>query len=278
MATNGMLEPRVQIPDVGGRPQMAGLFALFKRIPVASALLITIFDVEFIILIGMVVKTAKSSPHPDLLTWSVVAILAAGALTVLGWWRVAGFNRPVKWRQFRLVWLPVLSILVVPFFAGFRLLDPLSGAFVLLLYTLVAFRVELLYRGVILQILSPGGRRRAVFLSALLFAVSSAAGALVFAPQNLWSRVAGAFCFGILLGALRLRTNTIWISVVLNVVIGLTLRFSPWFPVYLNEVLPAILLAYGVFLLRDPQALVPDRLLSAPPPAEQHYDRRSMMM
>lgn len=278
MAANGLLDNRAHIPDVGGRPQMAGLFALFKRIPVASALLITAFDVEFVALIGMVVKTAERDAQPDLVAWFVIALLAAGALTVLGWWRIAGFNQPGKCRQLRLVWLPIAGLLLVPFLAGFHLLKPTAGAYIVVIYVLVAFREEALYRGVILHILNPSGRRRAVLLTSLLFAISSAASLLLFHAADILPRVAGAFCFGVLLGALRLRTNTIWIPIVLNVLIGLTLRSSPLYPVYLNAILPSLMLAYGVFLLRDRQALEPEPRISPRPHGKQTHDRRAMMM
>jgi len=278
MAANGLLETRAHIPDVGGRPQMAGLFVLFKRIPVASALLITAFDIEFVALVGMVVKTAEHSTQPDLVAWLVVAILAAGALTALGWWRIAGFNRPARWRDLRLLWLPVAGVLLVPFLAGFHLLAPASGAYVLVIYVLVAFREEALHRGIILHILSPSGRRRAVVLTALLFAGSSTASLLLFHPAGLVVRVAGAFCYGILLGALRLRTNTIWIPIVLNVSIGLTLRFAPWYSLYLNVLMPILLLVYGLYLMKDRQSLEPERLIGPRPPGQQSHDRRAMIL
>jgi hypothetical protein len=278
MAANGLLEPRTHIPDVGGRPQMAGLFALFKRIPVASALLITAFDIEFVALVGMVVKTAEHSSQPDLMTWLVVAILAAGALTALGWWRIIGFNRPKRWRDLHLLWLPVAGVLLVPFLAGFHLLTTASGAYILVIYVLVAFREEVLQRGIILHILSPNGRRQAVILTALLFAGSSTASLLLFHPADLLVRVAGAFCFGVLLGALRLRTNTIWVPIVLNVSIGLTLRFAPWYSVYLNTIFPVLMLVYGFYLLKDRQSLEPERLVSLDPAGEQREDRRAMIM
>jgi hypothetical protein len=85
MAANGLLETRAHIPDVGGRPQMAGLFALIRRIPVASALLITAFDVEFVALVRMVVKTAERGVQPDLVAWLLATTLVVGELTVLGW-------------------------------------------------------------------------------------------------------------------------------------------------------------------------------------------------
>jgi uncharacterized protein len=278
MAANGLLETRAHIPDVGGRPQMAGLFALFRRIPVASALLITAFDVEFVALIGMVVKTAERGAQPDLVAWFVVATLAAGALTMLGWWRIAGFNRPGNWREMRLVWLPIVALLPIPFLAGFHLLNPAAGVYILLIYVLVAFREEALYRGVILHILNPKGRRRAVFITSLLFGVSSAASLLLFHAADILPRVAGAFCFGILLGALRLRTNTIWIPIILNVLIGLTLRFSPWYSVYLNAVLPILMLGYGLFLLRDRRALEPEPLVGLRPVGKRTNNRRAMIL
>jgi len=278
MAANGLLDNRARIPDVGGRPQMAGLFALFKRIPVASALLITAFDVEFVALVWMVVKTAERGAQPDLVAWFVVAILAAGALTVLGWWRIAGFNQPGSCRELRLAWLPITGLLLIPFLTGFHLLKPAAGVYVLVIYVLVAFREEALYRGVILHILNPKGRRRAVLLTSLLFAVSSAVSLLLFHAADILPRAASAFCFGILLGALRLRTNTIWVPIVLNLLIGLTLRFSPWYPVYLNVIFPGLMLAYGIFLLRDQQALEPESLVSPRPNGEQTHDRRMIMM
>lgn len=278
MAANGLLETRAHIPDVGGRPQMAGLFALIRRIPVASALLITAFDVEFVALVRMVVKTAERGVQPDLVAWLLATTLVVGALTVLGWWRITGFNQAGKWHQLRLIWLPAVGVLLVPFLAGFHLLDPLSGAYILVIYVLVAFREEALYRGVILNILSPKGKRRAVILTSLLFGVSSAASMFLFNPANVLTRVTGALCFGILLGALRLRTNTIWIPIILNVLIGLTMRFSPWYSVYLNGVLPILMLAYGLFLLRDRRALEPESPVGPQPAGEQTHDRRAMMM
>jgi membrane protease YdiL (CAAX protease family) len=152
---------------------------------------------------------ADRSPRLGLSTQLGLGALAALVLTVTGWWNEAGFNGPSRWRHLYLAALPLVAVVAaipggVP--VGGRLLG--YGLFTLL----VAFRTEAWFRGILFRILVPAyGPRRTVTLSALLFGTVQGADLLVgTAPGVTMVKVVFAALGGYVLGALRLRTRSIW--------------------------------------------------------------------
>ena len=104
-----------------------------------------------------------------LLAEALFCLYVAGLVTMLGWWREIGFNRPRNWRGLAAYapWL-ILPLLVVAgqgvHLAGARRMLAF-GAFMLM----VGFAEEVLLRGVVLRVLRPGGLMRAVLLSSFFF-------------------------------------------------------------------------------------------------------------
>ncbi|MBK9715717.1 MAG: CPBP family intramembrane metalloprotease [Kouleothrix sp.] len=241
-----------------GRPQLAGLFARFEKHPVAAAVLIVLADMALVILVTLAAQRLIPAAQPDFIALCVATVVVAAALTLLGWWRTAGFNRPAAWRSLYLLWLPAVVTIVLPLLIGARAIEPATAAYLVFAYVLVGLREEALYRGIILRVLRPAGALRAVILSAALFGVAHSANLLVRSnPLIVLAQMVGAFCFGLAYAALRLRTNTIWFLVALHALHDLLLRFSLFPLIPLDVVQDVILLLYAIYLLRDRRALEP---------------------
>jgi membrane protease YdiL (CAAX protease family) len=181
------------------------LYALHHYPHLAAAAIVILCSLPVIMLGGY----ADRSPRLGLSTQLGLGALAALLLTVTGWWNESGFNGPSRWRHLHLVSLPLIAVLAaipggVP--ANWRLLT--YGLFTLL----VAFRTEAWFRGILFRILVPAyGPRRTVTLSALLFGAVQGADLLAgAAPGVTLVKVLFAALGGYVLGALRLRTRSIW--------------------------------------------------------------------
>jgi membrane protease YdiL (CAAX protease family) len=243
-------------PAYAGRPAFAALIARFEKHPIAATVLIVLIDMMFIILITLAAQWLLPTVQPDFVALCVDTLVVLALLTLLGWWRTAGFNSRIEWRNLRLLWLPTVVTIVLPLLIGIKALEPATAAYLILGYVLVGVREEALYRGIILRILRPIGPLRAILLSSLLFAVAHSANLLVRSnPMIVLAQMVGAFCFGIAYATLRLRTNTIWFLVLLHALYDLLLRFSLFPLIPLNVVQDVILLVYAIYLLRDRQAL-----------------------
>jgi hypothetical protein len=235
----------------------AALLALFARRPVGAAVAIWLADVLLQTVFNLAAHAwTPAGIDPDFVALCAATLVTVAALTVLGWWRVSGFNRPAAWRDLRLLALPAVVIIVLPFVGGVKGADLGLAAFWTVAYALVGLREEGLHRGLILHILRPSGAVRAVVLGGLLFGAAHIANLLVrSSPAVVFSQMIGAACFGIAFGALRLRTNTIWPLVVLHMLSDLLLHFSALPTIPLEVVKDVILLAYAIYLLRDRPAL-----------------------
>ncbi len=185
-------------------------------------------------------------------------------ITALGWWRAIGFNHPAAWRNLGLLWLPAIIVFVLPFVLGFNADELGSLGLFVAAYLLVGLREEALWRGVVLRILRPLGPTRGVLLMAALFGLSHLSNLAVRSnPAIVLSQVVGAFCFGVGMGALRLRTNTVWFLVILHACSDLTLHYTNLPTIPLEVARDTILLLYGLYLLRGQHAVdAPDAPLN----------------
>jgi membrane protease YdiL (CAAX protease family) len=87
---------------------------------------------------------------------------------------------------------------------------------------LVALNEELFFRGVLLGLLEPFGWRRAVLWSSVAFGASHAVNLVAGAyPPFTAMQVAATTAGGVALGALRLRTGSLWPALVVHLVIDL---------------------------------------------------------
>jgi len=203
---------------------------------------------------------------------AVALAFAFAVLMKLGWVGKAGFNRPRQWRDLRVLVLPAVVVTVL-FLLGIGSPFSLQTATTsVLIAILVGVSEESIFRGVTLQALLPKGVRTAVVLSAIGFSLAHLDN-LVQANSNAslegaLSNALYALLFGIGLGALRIRTNTIWPGVTLHALTDIpgllaivwgTASISSGNPSIAGIVveigLGAILAVYGLFLLREPKGV-----------------------
>jgi uncharacterized protein len=171
-------------------------------------------------------------------------------LTALHWWKEAGFNSPSSWRDSYLMWLPFAVVLILPFLMGVKTSDWKTFAYLASAYALTGFMEEGLMRGIVMRVLAPTGTKRQVILSALLFGLIHMANLLYRNPFIVLAQMLGAFVHGIGLGAIRLRTNTIWFPIILHGLHDLALKYSNFPTIPLDVVQVTLLMIYGIFLLR----------------------------
>lgn len=223
---------------------------LFARHPIPSAVALFALDLALGVLAGVAAQALLPQADPAFVAMCVLAVAIAGLLTLLRWWREAGFNDRRQWRELRLLWVPAVVAIVLPLFGGF------SGAgtgliiYLTIGYLITGFMEEAWVRGLLLRVLQPVGPVRAVLISALLFALLHMTNFLFRDPAIVLAQMVGAFCFGLAFGALRLRTNTIWFLVALHMLHDLLLHLSGFPTIPLDVVQDVILLIYGIYLLR----------------------------
>lgn len=239
-----------------GRPGAARLLASFRRRPVAAAVAIVAADFAIVGLTGAAAKSVLPpvSQLPDFVALCAGTLALALALTALGWWRAAGFNGPARWRELRLLALPAVAFILLPFVTGARSIDAGTAAFYLLGYALTGIYEEGLFRGVVQRILRPLGPTRTVFLGAALFGAAHLVNLLFRNPFIVLAQVVGAFADGVGLAALRLRTGTLWGVIVLHACHDLFLQYTTLPKIPLDVAQDTIMLAYGLYLLRGLRA------------------------
>jgi len=193
---------------------------------------------------------------PDFASLIVITLLTVAAVSALGWWRVSGYNSPDQWRSLGLLVVPYVVLGALPLVLGISLAPASTGLYFLLAYALVALHEETIFRGVILRILGPRGARQAILISSLLFGLSHLTNLFVRSnPFLTLAQVVGAFSSGVGLAAVRLRTNTIWFVLGLHFLEDFLLRFTRLPAIPLNVAQSVILLFYGLYLMRNRQAL-----------------------
>ncbi|WP_170971995.1 CPBP family intramembrane glutamic endopeptidase [Rhodobacter sp. SY28-1] len=151
------------------------------------------------------------------------AWLAAGGfiLAVVLWqgWHDVALNCWPEARAWRLTWLPMIYIVIALGVSIFFSLPPAMTLLIILFNTLlVGFSEELMLRGALLQ-----GFRHTVSILPAVLLTSVAFGAMhslnVFVTGNLWAALlqsCAAFLSGIVFIALRLRTGSLWPSVIVH--------------------------------------------------------------
>lgn len=262
------LEKSRNLGDLEGRAQAAGLLALFNRHPVISAVAIWALSVILGIVVGLAATAlVPTIPHlaagvpqlPDFVALCVLTAATAILVSVLGWWRVVGCNRPAEWRNLWLLALPTLVVLL-PLVRGFKAVDAGTAVFLLVGYLLTGFNEETLYRGVILRVLRPTGVWPSVLISSLLFGLAHSTNLFLRFSGNpvlVGLQIFGAFTFGIGMAALRLRTNTLWPLMVLHALVDFFLAVGQLPILLVDPIIDTVLLVYGIFLIRGFQQRKP---------------------
>jgi uncharacterized protein len=236
-----------------------GLLAVFERHPITSSVVIFVADVAIAILVGRVAtallhplpNTSGVPGLPDFIALCAVALLTAILVTVLGWWRTVGYNRPAQWRSLGLLLLPTLLALL-PLVRGFKAVDAGIVLFLLVGYLLTGFHEETIYRGVLLRVLRPTGLWPALLISSLLFGLAHSANLFLRFSGNpviVILQIIGNFTFGIGMAALRLRINTIWPLLFLHAAFDLFLALGQLPTLLVAPIQDVILLIYAFFLI-----------------------------
>ena len=221
----------------------AGVLLIRPMRPGAWRFAVGIFTIEAGTLVAIrgIVAAGGSSWWQYLMPFALVlvpGIFIAVVLTRLRWWRRVGFTPIRDWRAPHLV-VPLLLILALPIVGLSARGLMATSALVLTLqvgFLLIdIFMEEVTYRGVILEALAglSGGAR--VTLSAMLFGLSHLDNLFLPGADELGVayQIFEAALVGILLGAVRLRMNTIWPVMIVHAIydLMLVLAFGHAYPV-----------------------------------------------
>lgn len=214
----------------------------------------------------------------ELVGEGIAAAIVAAIVVALGWWRAVGFTGFRSWRSVWLAWFPALLVAVLFLLQLLQssLTDDIRWLSLGVLNVFfVGFFEEALTRGLVLYLLlvawrsRPNGVVEAVLVSSVLFGLAHFLNVFAGAPMTATLiQVGYAIGFGVGFAALLLRTNTIWIGIVLHALVDA--NSGAWFgpstdtsgdsaslgPLYLVG-LP--LLVYGFVLMRKRGARVPAR-------------------
>lgn len=223
---------------------------LFEQHPVTSAVSLFLAYLIISTLFGLAAKAFLPQFQPEFVALIALSVLVALTLTVLGWWRVAGFNNPAEWRDLTVVLIPLLIVIGLPFLKGINMENANSLFYLIVGYALTGFMEEGLMRGIVLRMLKPTGITRSVIISALLFGLMHIGNMLYRNPFIVLAQMLGAFVQGIGLAAIRLRTNTIWFVVILHGLHDLFLKYTNFPPIPLDVVQVTLTMLYGIYILR----------------------------
>lgn len=229
----------------------AAVVSFFTAHPVLSSVFLSAAFIVISTLSGLAATKILPQFQPEFVALITLSALMALTLSALGWWKAAGFNVSAEWRDSRLTVIPFLIVLGLPFLMGIKTTDPGTFLYLAVAYALTGFMEEGLIRGIILHILKPTGVTRSIVLSSLLFGLIHIGNLLYRNPFIVLAQIIGAFVHGIGLGAIRLRTNTIWFPVLLHALHDLALKYTNFPVIPLDVVQVTLLMLYGVYLLKD---------------------------
>jgi len=247
--------------------------AFAARRPLAFAILVMLL-LEGIVLAALLVTQLLgiSILVLDIPILLINAIVAMVLLSVLGWWRAAGFNAPAAWQNLHLLLLPLLLLIGPALLLQPKLPEP--GKFIVLVVVtlLIGFQEEAIFRGILLRALAPRGIMQAVLISAFLFGIIHANSLFVGRdPLFVLAQIIASMLGAIALGALRVRLNTIWPLVVMHALNdflqftatgGLEAEQVPLYIPILKISIASVMALYGLYLLRGEKERQPPALVS----------------
>lgn len=230
---------------------------LIAQKPLVFAVFV-ILVLEAFVLAGFLFSKVSGVPliALDLPLLMLNAVLAIVILSILRWWKDAGFNAPSQWKNPGL--LIVLLVLLIGPTLFFQPQLPPPGKIIVTL--LIGFQEEAIFRGMLLRALRPQGVMKAVLISAALFGIIHINSLLVGRdPIFVLSQVIASFFGAIGLGALRIRTNSV-VPLVLLHAFNDFVQFSAtggmeagevalYIPI-LKVVISGLMAIYGFYLLR----------------------------
>jgi membrane protease YdiL (CAAX protease family) len=256
----------------------AGILLIRPPRPRALGFAIGIFTIEAGALVAIRGIVAAGSSHwwQYLMPFALVLVpglFIAVVLTRLHWWRRVGFTPLCEWRAPHLA-IPTLLILALPIVGlsgrGIRTTTALVLALQVGFVLIDIFMEEVTYRGVILQALSGFSPVLRVTIAAILFGFSHLDNLFLPGADELGVayQIFEAALVGVLLGAVRLRMNTIWPVMAVHATYDLllVLAFGHAFPVaptgpgfVVDTVVNLSLAVVGFSLLPARQPVVVDR-------------------
>lgn len=218
-------------------------------------------------------------PHLDVMVLKLLIMVemvgtAAALLWMMGWWREAGFNRPSEWKAMHLHWiglvLPVCALLIL----GIHMTEPGQLLGLIPVVLLIGIQEEMIFRGLAMRALLPGGALRAVVITSVLFGVMHFGN--LFGGANLTYtvvQVIASILGAVGLGAIRIRTNTAWGLVVLHAINDYTMfitrdeinvtQAQSTFLLVGKIAYTTVMLAYGLYLMRDQLPLRRNKAVAA---------------
>lgn len=227
------------------------------------------------LLIGKVLRQDELSSIDELVAllsqgvaWNLVLSLAVLAVATRYFgWADLGFRLPPLWLALRLLWLPILMLLPIFGLAFAVGLPPSRIVGYLALNTLlVALSEEWMFRGILFRALAR--RRRmwpALLLTSAIFGSIHVLNGFTYSNLTQSSvQAVAAMMTGLLLGALLIRTGSIWPSIVMHMVWNFALLLvtveaanhpQPLQPPTFQSLLVAVVIVlpnlfYALFLLR----------------------------
>lgn len=208
------------------------------------------------------------------------AAVALAVVDHLGWWRRVGFVSPVRWSRLWLAWLPLLYLLLV-FSPGLPARGPVRVLGIAALSLAVGLDEETWMRGLLLESLRHRGTWYAVVASSAFFGLFHGINIVSGQPASTTAvQVFVAFSFGLALGGLRVRTHSLWPSILVHAAwdFALVLRSgeigessgTSLRDALLTIALMSPLAIYGLVLSRPGRTQGPDgRLRREPGPAAE---------
>ena len=244
--------------------------SFIERHPFWFSLLFTVIVMQVLGFVVVVVG-ARILGFPEL----PVRVAAAAVTTIvpliliwrIGWWEDAGLGSTTQ-NMYALT-VPLILMFFPLIFFGTTTMEPQRVSIFLLAVIFTGISEEAVYRGLFIRAFLPRGKWQAVLLPAIFFAsthiVQSLGGGMSFGDNLL--QMANALFYGVMLGAVRLRTNNIWPLIILHTLIDLFWVTSGLpdgvyqmsdipLSVYLVEWVPSITAA--VYLMRKPIATTID--------------------
>lgn len=201
--------------------------------------------------LGLILSDMK---NPDTLFWALALVLGLALLAWAGWWKDAGFTRPSRWRNMRLLAFPLL-VCALTLSGGVFSSGPASLASTFLAVLVATLGEEIIFRSLLWRALVQQGALLAVILTSLL------AGLLVLgrtATDGPWPEAvrlaALTFCGGFTYGALRWRTTSVWPVVLAHTAFAFCVGVATLgtFRFRLVILLSTVgFVAYGLYLLRN---------------------------
>lgn len=191
------------------------MYAFISRRPLASVWLLNLALLPLTPLM-LWLLSLKPDEMPletmQMITLGLVQVVPTVLLVLaLGWWKEIGLGLKASWKGIHLLWfmplIPLAAVIVLD-------LPPKTTEVMIslaLLALFIGFHEEVIWRGVIMKVLSPQGTMKAVLWSAFFFGIIHFNTILVGAsPAYSLLQVIASFLGGIGLAAIRTRIQSLW--------------------------------------------------------------------